>query len=370
MTRFLLLFFIAFTSTYFAPLPDDEQKETVLTLKWNKAYPEDTIDKSVIGLEWALSYCGAMLPNAPYSILVATDKITIDITALGFDDNALKKMQKLHKAIQASQEYKTNKAIDLGRYVTLLIGASEHYYEITGVPKRLDELLSKYQVTSETGYLNQSSVSLGHRKIQFSEQEGLSQFLIATEIDSLTQKVYEYETIEIMPNAQLRFGIYDADGFRKNSAENSHSNAGKPAKCMWCHESNILQMFRNQQDSDGFLTYLQLQQKLITYNDILTRQKLSLSGIDFSQKQQHTLTELLYISFMEPSAERLSLEWSMPVQKVQNLLSGLPTHAHEEFPFLGVLYDRNQVENYAPKKGLPVSTSVRERSQVEVNHLN
>lgn len=340
-----------------------------LTLKWNKAYPDDTIDKSAIGLEWALSYCGAKLPNAPYAIAVSADKITIRISELGFDENALKAMHKLHRKIESSNEYQANKSIDLGRYVTLLIGASEHYYAITGVPKRLDELLSKYALTAETGYVNRSTVSRVHRKIQFSQPDGLSQFLMASEIDSVTGKVYEFETIEIMPNAQLRFGVYDADGKRKNSAASSHSEAGKPAKCLWCHESTIQQMFRQQQDFGGFLSYVQLQQKLIGYNEMLTRQKLSLSGIDFSQKQQHTLTELLYISFMEPSAERLSAEWNIPVTQVTAMLAGMPTHVYDEFPFLGKLYDRNQIERFAPFRGLPVSTAVREPSPIEVNHL-
>ena len=56
--------------------------------------------------------------------------------------------------------------------------------------------------------------------------------------------------------------------------------------------------------------------------------------------------------------------------EVQNLLAGLPTHDYPEFPFLGNnLYHRNEIEIFSPFQGLQVSTSVREESIIEVNHL-
>ena len=73
---------------------------------------------------------------------------------------------------------------------------------------------------------------------------------------------------------------------------------------------------------------------------------------------------------MEPSAERLSIEWNMTVSNVQSLLSNLSTHIYPEFPFLGSLYDRTEIESFVPFQGLSVSTSVRETSQTEVNHIN
>lgn len=354
------------------PAPDSvscDQSDT-LRLKWNKSYPDDSIEKATIGLQWALSYSGAMLPQAPYAMVIDGNTIKIKLSDLGFDETATEHLLQLHRKIKSTSEYQATKAIDLGRYVSLLLGAPEHYYRITGVPNKLDELLSKYQLKPETGYVNRSSVSLVHRSIQFSEQNGMNQLLMVIETDSVTGQIFEYETIEIMPNAQLRFGVFDANGNRINASDATHTSAGKPAKCMWCHESKISQMFRPQIDVAGFLTYAQLQQQLIGFNQSLTDQKLKLpGGVNFSQTQQHTQTELLYISFIEPSAERLSQEWGMPLQQVQALLHGLPTHVDTEFPFLGNLYDRHAVEPLAPFKGLPVSTKVRETSAVEVNHL-
>lgn len=346
------------------------ETETSLNLKWNKAYSDDTIDKSLIGLKWALSYVGAILPNSTNGFVITDNTISLDIKKIGFNENAIEKLLQLSDKIKNTSEYKINNSVDLGRYVTLLIGASEHYYEIIGVPNTLDEVLNKYTLLPQKGYINNSEVSLEHRIIQFSEQNGFNQVFLSEEIDPVSGEIYEYETIELLSNGQLRFGIFDINGDRKNNANPLHSNAGKPAKCMWCHESSIQQMYSVQNNNTGFLTYTDFQNKLINYREANRNQKLALAdGVDFSQTQQHTFTELLYISFMEPSAERLSLEWNMTVPEVQNLLSGLSTHVYAEFPFLGNLYDRNDIETLAPFQGLQVSTFVREKSQIEVNHL-
>lgn len=347
------------------------EPETVLNLKWNKAYQDDTIDKSLIGLKWALSYVGATLPSSNEGFLVSNTTITIDYMKLGFSGNAQNKLATLHSKIINSDEYQQTNAIDLGRYVSLLIGASEHYYELIGTPNTLSQVLNKYTLLPQKGYVNNSDVSLEHRIIQFSEQNGFNQLFFCKEVDPITGEIYEYETIELLSNGQLRFGIFDANGNRINSANSYHSNAGKPAKCAWCHESTISQMFSPQNDFAGYLTYNEFQNTLINYRESNNNFKLGLlDGVDFSKTQQHTFTELLYISFMEPSAERLSIEWNMTVTDVQSLLSNLSTHIYSEFPFLGNLYDRNEIESFAPFQGLSVSTSVRETSQTEVNHIN
>jgi hypothetical protein len=352
-------------------LIDIPSPEATLNLKWNKAYPDDNIDKSLIGLKWALSYVGATLPVALNGISNSETSITISIDRLGFSPTSVEQLSKLHRKIKASEEYQVNNNIDLGRYVSLLIGASEHYYEISGTPKRLENILNMYTLKPEKGYVNNSNVSFEHRIVQFSEQNDFNQVFLSEEIDPITKEIFEYETIELLPNGQLRFGIFDKNGDRINAADPSHSAAGKPAKCMWCHESTINQMFSPQVDFVGYLTATDFQNILIGYRDSHRAQKLALiDGVDFSRTQQHTLTELLYISFMEPSAERLSIEWNLPIAEIQSRLSGFSTHIYEEFPFLGELYFRKDIENLAPLEGLSVSSSVRESSLVEVNHLS
>ena len=365
---FLILINFSCTNDSYSDLIETDSS---INLKWNKAYPDDSIDKSLIGLKWSLSYIGALLPTSTNGFIVTNNTITIDIEKLGFNQNAIEKLLKLSDKIKNTSEYKTNNSVDLGRYVTLLIGASEHYYEIIGVPNTLNEILNKYTLLPQKGYVNNSGVSLEHRIIQFSDQNGFNQVFLSEEVDPITGEIYEYETIELLPNGQLRFGIFDVNGNRINNVNSTHSNAGKPAKCMWCHESVINQMFTPQNDFIGYLTFNEFQNTLINYRESNRNLKLALpNGVDFSQTQQHTLTELLYISFMEPSVERLSVEWNKSVSEIQSLLNGLPTHDYPEFPFLGNnLYDRNEIESLAPFQGLQVSTAIRETSEIEVNHL-
>jgi hypothetical protein len=366
-----LLCLLSFISCERDSYSDLINTETTITLKWNKAYPDDTIDKSLIGLKWALSYVGAVLPSFNNGFSNTELTITIDIKRLGFTENAGQKLLKLVGKIKGTPEYQANNAVDLGRFVTLLIGASEHYYEIIGTPKTLTEVLNQYTLLPQKGYVDNSGVSLENRIIQFSEQNGFNQVFLSEEVDPVSGEMYEYETIELLPNGQLRFGIFDLEGNRKSNADAAHSNAGKPAKCMWCHESNIQPLFYINNDHPGFLSFTDFRDTLLAYRESNRNQKATLTdGVDFSQTQQHTLTELLYISFMEPSAERLSLEWNLPIAQVQDLLSGLPTHVYVEFPFLGTLYNREDIESVAPFQGLSVSSHVREASENEVNHLN
>lgn len=344
--------------------------DTKINLKWNKAYADDTIDKSLIGLKWALSYCGAVLPTSTNGFIVSENTITIDVKKLGFSEKALQKLLQLADKIKTTSEYQANNSIDLGRYVSLLIGASEHYYEITELPETLFEVINNYTLLPQKGYINNSGVSLEHRIIQFSEQNGFNQVFLSEEVSPTTGEIFEYETIELLPNGQLRFGIFDINGNRKPNADTSHSNAGKPAKCMWCNESTINPLYTLQNDYPGYLTESELQNTLIGFRDSHHILKINLqNGVDFTQTQQHTLTELLYISFMEPSAERLSYEWNMTVSEVETLLVNFSTHEYTEFPFLGQLYHRNEIESLAPFQGLQISTSVREESAIEVNHL-
>ncbi len=347
--------------------PDNSSK---IQLMWNKSYESDSMEKASIGLHWCYSIIGAKVLNSV--VLPSKNSVfTININEIGLDDNALEKIKILHTKIKTTEEYKLKNSIDLGRYVSLLIGSSEHYYAITNVPKKLDEILSNYTLNESKGYVNNSSVSLKHRIIKFSNQKDTKQLFLSEEIDPKNNTIVEYETIEIMENGQLKFGVFDADKNRINAANNKHTKAGKPAKCMWCHESNINQLFTQQKDFPEFLTHLQLNDTLIKFNNRLKKQQnLLTKGVKFSNKQEHTMLELAYITFMEPSALRLSNEWNISEAEVKNMLSSLPTHQHNEFPFLGVLYDRKDVEKFAPYKSLEVSSSIREASEIEVNYID
>ena len=176
-----------------------------------------------------------------------------------------------------------------------------------------------------------------------------------------------------MKNGQIRFGIFDANGNRKIAADSKHTNAGKPAKCIWCHESSIQPLFSDQQDKKGYLSLKNLQETLETYRKINIDLKIkvtdTLNHINYERTQDHTFTEILYTGFMEPSAKRLALEWNMSEMQVKTKLKNYKTHQHHEFVYLGELYHRNEIEHLAPLKSIPVSGNIREKSNQEVNYL-
>jgi hypothetical protein len=366
---FLIILFSACFSCTKITVEEISSRDTI-HLKWNKSYEDDSIEKAEIGLYWGYSIIGAKVLN---SIVLPSNNstFTVNIDEIVLDENALEKIKVLHNRIKETDEYKLKKSIDLGRYISLLIGSSEHYYAITNVPNKLDELLSNYTLNNSKGYVDNSSVSLKHRIIEYSNQENTKQLFLSTEINPQNNIIVEYETIEIMENGQLKFGIFNASKNRVNVANKEHTNAGKPAKCIWCHESNINRLFTSQGNFPGFLSSIQLNDTLIKFNNSLREQQNSLiDGVKYNNSQEHVQLEIAYITFMEPSALRLSKEWNVSETEVKTILSTLPTHLHQEFPFLGDLYDRNDVEKFAPFKSLEVSTRVREESEIEVNHID
>lgn len=361
-----------YTSCVNDPIETLQSDPNVIKLKWNQSYPNEKMEDAVTGLFWALSHCGAKNTSLNTSAIITdSNTIILNLYYLGFIPNALNNMASLHESIQSSEEYKNNNSVDIGRYITLLIGASNHYYQITGVPLTLKEQLSNYKLVPDSGYVNNSTISNQHRTIKFSALNNLNQLLISTEFDSISGEILEFETMELMENGQYKFAIFDADSQRINSAPRATSNAGKPAKCMWCHESKINPTFAVQKDSTGFLTYQQLQDTLLHLRSKVSQVQNSIqSGVDFSNNQEHTQMELQYIMFMLPSPLRLSNEWGRSQNEVLTLLANEKRTLHPEFSFLPAGYTRMSVERFSPHKGLVTSSLVREESAYEVSYIN
>lgn len=343
-------------------------------LKWNKSYVSDNLDKNITALKWCLSFLGSNIASDTLSSGIRIKKpntIILNIHQLGFNKNATRYLKKLNTKIKKTEEYQKTHTVDLGRYIALTIGSSRHYYNIVNTPKKLREYYSLYTFDSISGYIDNSSISLVDRIISISKSSSKNkQAYIAAEVDSITKEIYEYETVEVMPNGQIKFGIYDKNGLLKDAANTSITNAGKPAKCIWCHETGIQPTFRTQKDHDGYLSYQELSDTLDYYNKQLRSYQDSL-WLDkkIKNKRLHTEMEVTYIAFMEPSAEHLANEWGISLQEVQNRLKHLKTHRHHEFDFLGDLYHRSNVDSISPWKVLKVPLHIREKSTNEVNYL-
>jgi hypothetical protein len=349
------------------------KKEFEINLKWNRSYPNDNVEKNITGLKWCLSFLGSNISvDTTLTGLAFNDTlIRIRVDKLGFNREASNYLAQLNAQLKETGEYRQNNAIALGRYMALTIGSPFHYYKIAAVPDQLHDFKSRYSFHDIKGYVNNSGVSFVDRIILFSKKNtGNKQAYLSVETDSLTKQVYEFETVEVMPNGLSRFGVYDLNGKLKLAADPEVTGAGKPAKCMWCHESGIQPIFRKQRDYPGYLSSQNFQDSLTYYNSQLKSYQDALwKDAALKNRKNHTLMELTYIAFMEPSAEHLSAEWGLTVEEVKRKLRHLKTHRHEEFDYLGELYHRKEVDHLAPWKVLEVPGSIREKSDNEKDYL-
>jgi hypothetical protein len=99
------------------------------------------------------------------------------------------------------------------------------------------------------------------------------------------------------------------------------------------------------------------------------------SKVDFRKTQDHSNAESLYLSFAEPTAERLALEWNLPLDSVRQMLRSrnLKTHPHSSYIDDGILgdqlYNRSEVDALGPYTSVRGPSDVREASAYEPDLL-
>lgn len=343
----------------------------IINLKWNKSYPKDSLERNKIGLKWALSFLGSniALDTTLTGITHTKDIIQLDVSNSGFTEKAIPHLQELNRIIQDSEEYQKKGHIDIGRYIALTIGSSNHYYKIADIPLQLFDLKSQYTFDTLTAYINNSSVSHIDREIQYSIKNKANKLVfISAEKDTITGEIQEYESVELMDNGLSRFALYDIQGNLKMAGDRKVTKAGKPAKCMWCHESGIQPIsekqidIENHTDPKDFLDSLKrYRRELKVYQDHVWQDSF------IKNRRLHTEMEIAYIKFMEPSIDQLTNEWQITKEEVQKKVVHLKPHRHHEFDFLGDLYHRKDVDLLAPFKVLEVPESIREVSSNEAN---
>lgn len=346
-----------------------EHDPLIINLKWNKAYDSENQQQAETGLQWCFSFLGAMLPPSSYKEGLewkSQNTVQINMKKLGFNSTAKNAFAILLPQLKASEEYIKTGAIDIGRFVMLTLNASNHYYKITGAERNYKTFESNFNYDSIKVAIIESSVSKGQRLIRLPKGNlaTLWGFTAAEGTGSLKDSSFveqEHEVLAVMPNGQLRFAVYNEQQELVRGANSMHTDAGKPAKCLWCHEIVIQRSFSAVTSLLGYYpidTFAAIVKRKMA---LLDQYRSTLSSIvDFTKRQDHTQTELLYSSFMEPSAERLANEWGISTDAVKEKLSGLNTHLHQEFTFLGDLYHRKEVEAFAPFSTVPTPGSARE----------
>jgi hypothetical protein len=375
--RLLVIVVVGIMGVYSCAYHDiaPHHEETAIRLRWVKGYPSETKEDVIKGLSWSLSFLGAMIPEGSMEKAVEWEnekRFVLHLNRIGFNSRALDAFKQLLPAIKNSDEYKVHGGIDLGRFTLLTLNSTYHYYAITGAKARLDDFKASYTFHEQKAAVLISSIAKGHRLIEVSEADRFGQIaFMATEgtgsIADGNFAAREFEAMDFMPNGQPRFALYDIDGNLKSVADSSLTAAGKPVKCLWCHEIRLLPPFDDDHTLDGYYSSAEFKSMLDERMKLVEKHRETLNtDINFRNLSDHTKTELLYISFMEPSAGRLAEEWGIPLEQVQQKVQGLPTHAHHEFSFLGdELYLRKDVDHLAPYSNLQVPDNARDRSAYE-----
>jgi len=355
-------------------------KDTTLTLQFTKMYDIDTRENGKTGLLWTLSFLGAELRKDSLDKAIKwidSTRFTLDLSKVGFSDPALKAFTTINDSLKRTEEYKVKNSIDLGAFVSLLMGSSVHYYNITGVEKKFSEKLDKHKNEEPIIFpVSKSLISKHTRVLKLYTKGAVTDWLFIAEegegnFSKNTFKTKAFEVFDIMANGQLRFSVYDADGKLINGSPQELSEAGKPAKCLWCHELFIQPLFTKNDSISGYMSPDQFQElvRILMFRLGKYRNNLN-SDIDYSKTQDHSLAERLYIGYMEPSLMKLSVEWNIPVEKLKEILKNNRTHKHSEFSFFGDIYFRDSVSTFAPFKPCIPSFSIREYDKNEPYYIH
>lgn len=353
-------------------VPPASDARDVIELRWLKAYPRESRSDVETGLKWGLSLLGARLPAGSPVIRWHGERISVDLARAEVLEGTEPAWRQLIAAMKASGEYQSLGALDVGRFMALTLGSPNHYYALTGAPERYTNARARYQFEARPAAIVRSAVAHGGRRIDISVVDRVEQiaFVAFEGRGSFAEGTFvpqEIEVLDIMPNGQLRFALYGLDGLLKQAASDELTRAGKPAKCMWCHESGLHATLLDFPGVGGYYDRREFDALIARRRELLQQYRDGLdTQINYRDRKDHTSAELLYLTFEQPSRERLAREWGVSAARAGELLRGKATHAHEEFPYLGSeLYRREEVDVLAPYTVLAAPQSVREASGYE-----
>jgi hypothetical protein len=362
------------------PLAPKDQS-LVIKLRWIKSYPTQSRSQVNTGLFWALSFLGAKLPADAAIISWDGSLVTLDLDAAGVVETSKPAWKMLLRVLKSSDEYRMMGGMDIGRFVFLSLCSSDQYYALTGVSSSYAEFRAKHEFAPKQVAIVESAVARGNRLIEVGKGADINSvvFVAFEGAGSLRDHSFhkaDIETLDLMENGQLRFGLYDLEGHLKDTTTPALTAAGKPSKCLWCHEINLQPPFRNVTDLEGYYSTKEFKEVVASAMSIIAGYRKTLvSKVDFTQLQDHSNAEALYLSFAEPTASRLAAEWDMPLEQVKQLLASrnLKTHRHSERIDDGILgddlYDRNGVDSLAPYQTIRGPSDMREASDYEPNLL-
>jgi hypothetical protein len=367
------------------PAPQDPA--LAIDLRWVQNYHGEKKGNVNTGLYWALSFLGAKLPASANILTWHGSVVTLDLGAAQVQPGSQAAWKKLLQTLKSSDEYRRMGAIDIGRFVFLSLCSANHYYALTSSSPTFAQFLARHSFGARQIAVVESGVAHGNRLIEVGTGGAGN---TGDTVDTIAFVAYEgsgalkdgsfhkadVETLEFMPNGQLHFGLYDLAGNLRTATTPSLTRAGKPSKCLWCHEINLQPPFFNKTDVPGYYSTQQFKDLIAGQMRMVAGYRQTLrSKVDFRKTQDHTNAENLYISFAQPTAERLAAEWRLPIAAVRGILQAgkLKTHPHSTEADDGILgdqlYDRTEVDALAPYRGVRGPTDFREASSYEPDLL-
>jgi hypothetical protein len=360
--------------THFAPT---NHTNLTIDLRWVQGYSKESRASVETGLIWGLSFLGAQIPQGRPFFSWHGNVVTVDLGGAGVPKESWPAWEKLLSLFKSSGEYRASGGLDIGRFLMLTLCSTNHYYALTGTSSTFNEFRSKHPFEPKRMAVVESTLTHGNRLVEIGKGDvGASRFGFAVyegtgSIQDGSFQSSEIEALDFMPNGQLRFAVYDSDGNLKGTATPALSMAGKPSKCLWCHEIRLQSPFANKTDVQGYYSTGEFRAIIRDRMRSIDAYRHGLSSVvDFTKTQDHTFAELLYVSFAEPSAARLASEWNMPVEEVQRLLSNARTHTQSELRLLeGPLYRREEIDRFAPYTTIRVPSDAREASSYEPDLL-
>jgi hypothetical protein len=357
--------------------PPADPRDLTINLRWVKGYPRESKTDVETGLMWTLSFLGAEFPSgAPKAFIWHDHLVILDLDRVGLPEGARPVWERLLAVMKKSDEYRKMGGIDVGRFVMLTLCSPNHYYALTQVAQSLAEVRQRHRFEAKQMAILESGIASGNRLLEIGAASKYSDIAFigyegTGELRDLTFEKKEIEVLDSMKNGQLRFALYDLDGHLKPNASRSLTAAGTPAKCLWCHEINLQPAMKNKVDLGGYHTTKEFDEIIYDRMKIVRAYRNGLdSKVKFSRTEDHGYAELLYLTFMEPSIQRLAMEWKVPIDQAARLVKDKPTHAQAEMEMLGkFLYRRQDVDALAPYQVIKVPSDPREPSDYEPDLL-
>ncbi len=296
-------------------------------LWWIPSVGDSDWESARAGLWWALSNLGASPPAGEGGLILEAEPVeaddgvrfTLDLGAVGFADAALLPLADALQPVRVAAEREGS--VDLGRFLLATLYDPSRYYAITGACPTLvgwrtarqsaDPLL--YAVTlsllvegDRRISLNPIAVNPVNRSVDalaYAAEEGEGS-LAAGDFHPL-----ETEVVDLFPTGQQRFAIYDEFGALRAA---SASGAGQPGKCIWCHETSLQRGTSANPGVPGYLTSAAFMEAIDAAEGVMEAARHAAPGaVRWDEPLVHEWAERLTLSFLEPSASRVAIEWGI-----------------------------------------------------------